>query len=117
VEGAETYASGLRVPGAVGDFLILRALRESGGGAVAVSDTAMAEWVSKLGADTGIFAAPEGGATAAAVEALMGMGLIEGDDEVVLFNTEADSSMSEWSPSTGSATVIAPGMVRACSAP
>jgi threonine synthase len=86
-EGAETYASGLRVPGAVGDFLILRALRESGGGAVAVPDTAMAEWVSKLGADTGIFAAPEGGATAAAVEALMGMGLIEGDDEVVLFNT------------------------------
>ena len=86
-EGAATYASGLRVPGAVGDFLILRALRESGGGAVAVSDMTMAEWVSKLGADTGIFAAPEGGATAAAVEILMGMGLIEGDDEVVLFNT------------------------------
>jgi threonine synthase len=86
-EGAATYASGLRVPGAVGDFLILRALRESGGGAVAVPDVAMAEWVSRVGADTGIFAAPEGGATAAAVESLMDMGLIGGDDEVVLFNT------------------------------
>ncbi len=63
-QGAETYASGLRVPGAVGDFLILRALRESGGGAVAVPDHEMAEWVARLGADTGIFAAPEGGATA-----------------------------------------------------
>jgi len=86
-EGATTYASGLRVPGAVGDFLILRALRESGGGAVAVADHVMAEWVAKLGADTGIFAAPEGGATAAAVPMLMELGLISPDDEVVLFNT------------------------------
>jgi len=86
-EGASTYASGLRVPGAVGDFLILRALRESGGGAVAVSDREMADWVATLGADTGIFAAPEGGATAAAVPPLMERGLISSDDEVVLFNT------------------------------
>ncbi len=86
-EGAATYASGLRVPGAVGDFLILRALRESGGGAVAVPDHLMAEWVAKLGADTGIFAAPEGGATAAAVPMLMELGLIDAEDEVVLFNT------------------------------
>jgi threonine synthase len=86
-EGARTYASGLRVPGAVGDFLILRALRESGGGAVAVSDSAMAEWVANVGSDTGIFAAPEGGATAAAVPMLMDKGLISPDDEVVLFNT------------------------------
>lgn len=86
-QGAETYASGLRVPGAVGDFLILRALRESGGGAVAVPDHAMAEWVARLGADTGIFAAPEGGATAAAVPMLKEKGLIDADDEVVLFNT------------------------------
>jgi threonine synthase len=86
-EGATTYASGLRVPGAVGDFLILNALRESGGGAVAVPDHLMAEWVLKLGADTGIFAAPEGGATAAAVPMLMEKGLISPEDEVVLFNT------------------------------
>jgi threonine synthase len=86
-QGAQTYASGLRVPGAVGDFLILRALRESGGGAVAVPDHEMADWVARLGADTGIFAAPEGGATVAAVPMLMERGLIDRDDEVVLFNT------------------------------
>jgi threonine synthase len=86
-EGATTYASGLRVPGAVGDFLILDALRASGGGAVAVPDHLMAEWVAKLGADTGIFAAPEGGAVAAAVPMLMEGGHISQDDEVVLFNT------------------------------
>jgi len=86
-EGATTYASGLRVPGAVGDFLILRALRESKGGAAAVPDHLMAEWVRHIGADTGIFAAPEGGATAAAVPMLMERGLISRDDEVVLFNT------------------------------
>ncbi len=82
-----TYAAGLRVPGAVGDFLILRALRESGGGAVAVPDHVMAQWVLHLGADTGIFAAPEGGATAAAVPKLVEKDLISPDDEVVLFNT------------------------------
>jgi threonine synthase len=86
-QGAATYASGLRVPGAVGDFLILRALRASGGGAVAVRDHLMKEWVYKLGADTGVFAAPEGGATAAAVPMLMEKGLISPDDEVVLFIT------------------------------
>jgi len=86
-QGAATYASGLRVPAAVGDFLIQRALRASGGGAVAVADHLMLEWVKKLGADTGIFAAPEGGATAAAVPMLMEKGLVAPSDEVVLFNT------------------------------
>ena len=86
-EDAVTYAAGLRVPGAVGDFLILRGIRESGGGAVAVPDTEMQEWVDRMGAATGIFGAPEGGATAAAVPRLMDMGLIGAGDEVVLFNT------------------------------
>ena len=85
--GASTYASGLRVPGAVGDFLILRALRDSGGGAVAVPDHLMAEWVDNLGIDTGIFAAPEGGATAAALPILLKKDMINEDEEVVLFNT------------------------------
>ena len=85
--GAATYASGLRVPGAVGDFLILAALRESGGGAVAVSDRDMAGAVKAMGARTGVFAAPEGGATMAALPALLDMGLLETRDEVVLFNT------------------------------
>lgn len=85
--GAATYASGLRVPGAVGDFLILRALRESGGTAVAIPDAEMAEWVAHLGRDTGVFAAPEGGAVAAAAARLRHSGFIGTDDEVVLFNT------------------------------
>lgn len=86
-EGARTYASGLRVPSAVGDFLMLRTLRESQGGAVAVTDRSMAEWVGLLGADTGVFAAPEGGAAAAAVPLLLERGMISEADEVVLFNT------------------------------
>ena len=86
-EDAETYASGLRVPSAVGDFLMLRVLRASRGGAVAVTDRAMAEWVGRLGADTGIFAAPEGGAAAAAVPLLLERRMIDAEDEVVLFNT------------------------------
>lgn len=86
-EGAETYASGMRVPRAVGDFLILRAVRSSGGAAIAVSDEEMEEWTLKVGALTGIFCAPEGAATAAAVPHLVASGVISPDDEVVLFNT------------------------------
>ncbi|MGI9189893.1 MAG: pyridoxal-phosphate dependent enzyme, partial [Longimicrobiaceae bacterium] len=86
-EDAETYASGLRVPRAVGDFLILEAIRASGGAAVAVSDEAMREWVGGVGALTGVFCAPEGAATAAAVPVLREMGMLKKDDEVVLFNT------------------------------
>lgn len=85
--GATTYASGLRVPGAVGDFLILEAVRSSDGAAVAVPDRDMATWVDTVGAATGIFAAPEGGAVAAAVPRLVEMGVLSDRDEVVLFNT------------------------------
>ena len=86
-ENAHTYAAGLRVPRAVGDFLMLRAIRASGGAAVAVSDDAMRAAVGAIGASTGIFAAPEGGATAAAVRPLLERGLLRPDEEVVLFNT------------------------------
>jgi len=86
-EGAATYASGLRVPAAVGDFLILDAVRESGGAAVAVTDHEMARWVQTIGETTGVFAAPEGGAVAAAVDPLLKSGVIRDSDEVVLFNT------------------------------
>jgi threonine synthase len=85
--GATTYASGIRVPSAVGDFLILRAIRESGGAAVAVTDDEMADWTRMVGALTGIFCAPEGAATAAAVPHLLRDGALSTDDEVVLFNT------------------------------
>jgi threonine synthase len=97
-EGASTYAAGLRVPGAIGDFLMLRALRESGGGAVAVTDHEMADWVQWLGADTGVFAAPEGGATAAAVPHLLERGLLDSDEEVVLFNTGSGLKYVGMSP-------------------
>ncbi len=86
-EGAKTYASGLRVPAAVGDFLILRAVRASGGAAIAVTDQEMARWVNIVGRTTGVFAAPEGGAVAAAVPPLLRKGVIRESDEVVLFNT------------------------------
>ena len=84
---ASTRAHGLRVPRAVGDFLILRALRESGGHAVAVSDADMERGVRDLGAATGVFACPEGGATLAAARALAAAGRLGPDAEVVLFNT------------------------------
>jgi len=86
-EGAETYASGLRVPSAVGDALILSAIWESGGAAVSVTDDEMRAWVPRVGAATGIFCAPEGAATAAAVPRLREMGVLDASDRVVLFNT------------------------------
>ena len=86
-EAAHTYASGLRVPRAVGDFLMLDAIRASGGAALAVSDDAMRDGVSQIGRTTGIFAAPEGGALAAAVPELLERGYLAPADEVVLFIT------------------------------
>ncbi len=86
-EGARTIADGVRVPAAVGDFLILRALRESGGTAVAVSDEEMIEGSNSIGRHEGIFACPEGGAALAAFKRLRGTGWIREDDVVVLFNT------------------------------
>lgn len=84
---AHTYASGLRVPRAVGDFLILDAVRASGGAAVSVTDDEMREWTPVVGGLTGIFCAPEGSATAAAVPLLRERGVIGAADGVVLFNT------------------------------
>jgi threonine synthase len=84
---AHTYASGLRVPRAVGDFLILDAVRASEGSAIAVSDEAMRSAVDAVGAATGIFAAPEGGAVAAAVPLLLERGMLDADEETVLFIT------------------------------
>ena len=86
-EGAATLADGLRVPRAIGDFLILRAVRQSGGTALAVSDEAMVEGMLELGRREGISAAPEGGAALAAVRILAADGRIARGDTVVLFNT------------------------------
>ena len=86
-QNATTIADGLRVPRAIGDFLMLRALRESGGTAVAVPDHAMVEGMKEIGHAEGISAAPEGGAALAAVKRLINDRLIRRDDVVVLFNT------------------------------
>jgi threonine synthase len=86
-ENAETCASGLRVPGAVGDFLMLRALRDSGGTAVAVDDDELISDAHVLAQHTGIFPAPEGGATLSALKRLRQSGWVRDDDRVVLFNT------------------------------
>jgi threonine synthase len=88
-QGAKTVADGLRVPVAIGDFLILRAVRASGGTALAVSDEAMLVHTELLGATSGIFGAPEGGACLAAQVALLEQGWIRPDESVVLFNTGA----------------------------
>ena len=84
---ARTVADGLRVPGAVGDFLILRALRESRGAAVAVDDDEMIAAMREIGRLEGISAAPEGGATLCALRALLARGVVDPDASVVLFNT------------------------------
>lgn len=84
---AHTRASGLRVPKAVGDFIMLDLIRATGGSAVTIPDEEMIEATRDLGRATGIFAAPEGGAVLAAARRLAQEGAIKPDDVVVLFNT------------------------------
>lgn len=86
-EDARTEASGLRVPKAFADFLVLRALRESGGDAVAVTDEEMREACEEMGAREGLFAAPEGGAAWAATKALAAAGRLDPLSRIVVFNT------------------------------
>jgi threonine synthase len=84
---ATTIADGLRVPRAIGDFLILRAVRDSGGTALAIADRAMVAGMLQIGKHEGISAAPEGGAALAAIEQLASSGTIKRHESVVLFNT------------------------------
>jgi threonine synthase len=84
---AATKAAGLRVPRAIGDFLILDAVRGSRGTAIAVSDVEMIEAVREIGQSEGVFAAPEGGACYAALKRLRANGQIQSQESVVLFNT------------------------------
>ena len=84
---AHTVAAGIRVPSAIGDYLILGAVRESGGTAVAVTDEEIVEAQLTLGRLTGINAAPEGAATYAALSHLRESGFLRGNERVVLFNT------------------------------
>ena len=84
---AHTVASGLRVPKALGDFLVLQAVRKSKGTAVSVSDDQMMDAAILLAAQEGIFAAPEGGACVAAAHQLLQNGFLSSKDQIVLFNT------------------------------
>lgn len=85
-EDAATVAAGIRVPRAVGDFLILRAVRESGGQAVAVGDPAILKAVDDAARKDGLLLCPEGGATLAAYKEALRNGLVDEDERVVLFN-------------------------------
>lgn len=86
-ENAATIASGLRVPKAIGDFLILDAIRASGGTAIAVHDAELIAAVGEIGAATGIFAAPEGAACLPALRKLIDRRQIDEGESVVMFNT------------------------------
>jgi len=86
-EDARTLAAGLRVPKPLGDFLILRAVRESGGTAIAVSDEEMLDAGIQLASEEGIYAAPEGAACVAALAKLLACGFLKPSDRMVLFNT------------------------------
>jgi threonine synthase len=85
--GANTIAAGIRVPSAIGDYLVLRALRESGGTAVAVTDAEMIEAQQLLARRAGIFAAYEGAATYAALPHLRRSGFLTGNERVIIVNT------------------------------
>jgi threonine synthase len=86
-ENASTVASGLRVPKAIGDFLILDAIRASGGTAIAVDDAELVAAVGEIGAATGLFVAPEGAACLPALRKLIDRGEVREGENVVLFNT------------------------------
>jgi threonine synthase len=85
-EGAATVATGIRVPSAVGDFLILRAVRESGGAAIAVEEQDILQAVEDAAQDDGMLLCPEGGAVLAAWRQALDRGLVAREERAVLFN-------------------------------
>lgn len=91
-ENPVTHASGLRVPAPLGDTLILRALRESGGDALAVSEEAIRDATRQLAQLSGVDASPEGGCALAVAGSLAATGRLPGDAEVVIFNTGSGAS-------------------------
>jgi threonine synthase len=88
-DGAQTVAFGITVPKPLGDFLILRSLRSTGGTALAVGDDELLEKQREISADEGIFVCPEGGATLAALAHLRATGFVQPGERVVLVNTGA----------------------------
>src|SRR5438105_7903863 len=86
-ERAATIAAGIRVPSAIGDYLVLRAVRDSGGTAVAVGDDEIRVSQQEMARETGIYTSPEGAATWAALKTLRHRGFVGGGEDVVLFAT------------------------------
>jgi threonine synthase len=86
-QNAWTVASGLRVPKPLGDFLILRAVRESGGTCLAVTDQELLDAGRRLASAEGLFVAPEGAACIAALEKLLASGFLKKDESIVIYNT------------------------------
>ncbi len=86
-ENAHTLAPGIRVPGAIGDYMILRALRESGGGALTVTDDEILHYMKLVASLEGMFICPEGAATAAALNKLLADGTLSPDERILLLNT------------------------------
>jgi len=91
----QTIASGLRVPSAIGDFMMLRALRESRGAALAVSDSDMLAAMRELAQVEGVLTSPEGGATLAALKKLLEDGFLAGHESIVLFLTASGYKYQE----------------------
>lgn len=88
-QNASTVASGLRVPKPLGDFLILDAVRKSGGTAIAVSDEESLDWGIRLASEEGLFVAPEGSACVAALQKLLASGFLKASEKIVIYNTGA----------------------------
>src|SRR5438876_2732131 len=86
---AATIAAGIRVPSAIGDYLVLTAIRESGGTAVAVSDDEIRKGQIAMARETGVYTSPEGGAAWAVLRPLRQSGFLNGSEDVVLFSTGA----------------------------
>ena len=96
-ENAKTIAAGLRVPSAVGDYLILNTIRKSKGTAIAVDDLTIKIAMNQLAKEEGIMLSPEGAATVASLELLFEKGDISRDDRVVLFGTGSGlTTPEEW---------------------
>jgi len=94
-ENPQTIASGLRVPSAIGDFMMLQALRGSRGAALAVSDSDMLAAMRELAETEGLLTSPEGGATLAALKKLLSDGLLAGHENIVLFLTASGYKYQE----------------------
>jgi threonine synthase len=97
-KNAHTMAAGIRVPAAVGDLLMLQALRESGGTAVTVSDQEIDAGTRLITELEGLFVCPEGGATVAGLQKLVAQGWVRPDERVVLFNTGTGLKYPECFP-------------------